>query len=76
MMVEFIGIYEITWGKYTELTRGLNPRADKEGRPLEELRSCNHRSRRKTKRNQLMEAEGCFRKHGAANTVKCCRDIK
>lgn len=55
VIVEFMGINEIIWGKYLELMKGLNLRADKEGKSLEKFGSCNQRGRRKTKRNQPRE---------------------
>jgi len=53
--VEFMGINEIIWGKYLKLMKGLNLRADKEGKSLEKCGSCNQRGRRKTNRNQPRE---------------------
>ncbi|MDE3400064.1 MAG: hypothetical protein PWK00_03430, partial [Coxiella burnetii] len=35
--VEFMGINEIIWGKYRELMKDLNLRADKEGKSSEEF---------------------------------------
>lgn len=55
VIVEFMGINEIIWGKYIELMKGLNLMADKEGKSLERYGSCNQRGRRKTERNQPWE---------------------
>lgn len=53
--VEFMGINEIIWGKYRELMKDLNLRADKEGKSSEKFGSCNPRGRRNTERNQPRE---------------------
>lgn len=54
--VEFMGINEIIWGKYIELKKDLNLRADKEGKSSEKFWKLQSESvGGKPRENQPME---------------------